>query len=72
MLPQDLEVVAQERSRAWEKEIAHRQLLKDVLRQPPCWRRWLGCGMVGLGAWLMRWGEWIVQPTRREGISVVG
>jgi hypothetical protein len=72
MLPHQLERIAQDRMHAWEKEIRYQQLLTQIPREAPRWRRWMGDGMVWLGTWLMCWGERMVQRRCTQGVSVAG
>jgi hypothetical protein len=68
----DWEGIAQERMRSWETEVRHRQLLAQVPRQRPRWRRWTGSGLMRVGGWLTRWGERMAENECGQGVSVVG
>lgn len=75
MLPQQWEIVAQERMRSWEKEMHYRQLLAELPREPARWQRWTGSTLVWTGTWLMRLGERVAQRECQEkasGVSIAG
>ena len=72
MLREDWAGVARDRMQAWEAEIRHQQLLRQIPHRPPRWRRWTGGSLVWVGRWLVRWGEWVTEPECRQEVSVVG
>jgi hypothetical protein len=72
LLPQDWERVAQERQHSWDADVRQRQLLALLPSQPPVWRRWTSISLVWIGAWMVRWGEAVMQREYRRGVSAVG
>jgi hypothetical protein len=70
MLPQQLEAVAHERQRDWEKEVIHQQLLAAVPPEPARWQRWMGRAMVWGGTWLLRLGERMARHECPDSVSV--
>ena len=71
-MPQEYEVVAQERLLDWEKELQQRQLLAEVPKEPARWRRWTGNMMVSSGTWLMCAGERLVRRECQESVTAIG
>lgn len=69
-LPQDLEGVAQEKLRAWEKEIKQRQLLQQLPQKPPRWHSWTGSMLLWLGSQLTHFGERLTRRERQEQVQV--
>lgn len=69
MSVQQLEDVAREWQRDWEKELKERQLLSRIVREAPVWQRWSGRAMKGIGAYLLRSGEQLEQPRCQECIA---
>lgn len=72
MMPHDLEGVAQERLRDWDKEIHQHQTLAQLPQEPARWRRWTGGSLVWTGTWLLRWGERMAARECQESVTVAG
>jgi hypothetical protein len=66
------EGIIQERKRSWEYELRHQQLLAQVRRQRPAWRRWTGGGLLRAGRWLTRWGERMSGMECQQKMPVAG
>jgi hypothetical protein len=72
MSVQQLEDVAREWQRDWEKEIRVRHLLRTLVREQPRWRRWAGRVMVWIGASIMRSGERLERPQCQDCMAAAG
>ncbi len=68
--PLESEMVAAERERAWDTAKEQHHLLSKPPRQPHFWRRRIG-SMIGLmGAWLIKWCEWLAAFEYRQAVAV--
>jgi hypothetical protein len=72
LFPQQLEDIAQDRERDWNKEREYQRLLAQLPREPARWRRWTGNSLVRIGTGLMRWGERMARREYQESVSAVG
>jgi hypothetical protein len=70
MLPLDIEGVARVKREAWDKEVQHRHLLKQIPRQPTWWQRFTGFALIRFGTWLAQCGKRMARQESHETVSV--
>lgn len=66
MFPLECETIAATREREWQAERESRHLLSKLPRRPNLWRRRTSSMIVFVGAWLMKWGEWMAEFEHRQ------
>jgi hypothetical protein len=68
----DWDGIAQEKTRSWDREVRQRQLLVQIPRQRPHWRRKTGSWLMHVGGRLTRWGAEMAECDGQQEMPVAG